>query len=73
MGYLRDLRKSRKLTQVELAELLDTNRYRVIELERSNLLDILSYNELEELATLFDKDINQFINEYREVTKYVFN
>ncbi|MEK4862758.1 helix-turn-helix transcriptional regulator [Staphylococcus sp. FSL W8-0774] len=73
MGYLRDLRKSRKLTQVELAELLDTNRYRVIELERSNLLDILSYNELEELATLFDKDVNQFINEYREVTKYVFN
>lgn len=73
MGYLRDLRKSRKLTQVELAELLDTNRYRVIELERSNLLDILSYNELDELATLFDKDVNQFINEYREVTKYVFN
>lgn len=71
MSYLKELRKSNKITQADLADLLEINRHTVVRLERSNLLDRLSYNDLEKLAFLFDKDVDEFIKEYKECDDYV--
>ncbi|HDZ6316064.1 TPA: helix-turn-helix transcriptional regulator [Staphylococcus aureus] len=73
MSYLKQLRKSNKITQAELADLLEINRHTVVRLERANLLDRLSYNDLEKLAFLFDKDVDEFIKEYKECDDYVLS
>lgn len=67
MNFIKVERTKLGLTQSDLAELAGLSGSKLFRAEKkNNILDYLSYNELEQLAVAFDMTIDEMVTFYKE-------
>ena len=67
MNFIKVERAKRGMRQSDLADLTEIPASKLYRAEkRNNMLDYLSYNELEQLANGFDMTIDELVNLYRK-------